>query len=359
MKVVSYDGKRGMMKVIPENIDDLWVLYNVTHMGDRVYARSTRLVKVEEEAARPTKGRRVSMFLGVRVEKISFQRESDRLRVNGLVIEAPERFGIKGSYHTIKIPIGRPVTISKEMWLRHDLERIKRAGEGATVPIIVVSIDGDEGCVALLRHHGVDVKAEIRARLPGKREAEKREMAVSRYFKSILKALAQIWEDTNGLIAVIGPGFLKKNFTKYARREHPEIFSAIKAVRTVGSGGISGVKEAVRSGVLDKVAKEVRIIEESKAVNEVLSRLASQRERASYGLINVEKAINNGAVEVLLVADRLLREADDGERARFEGLMRRVEEMGGSVMIINAEHESGEQLVGLGGMAALLRFSVT
>ena len=359
MRLVSYERRKGIMKVIPENIDDLWVLYNVIHRSDCVYARSTRVVKVEEEAARPTKGRRVSMFLGVRVERVSFQRESDRLRVNGLVIEAPERFGIMGSYHTINIQIRRPVTISKEVWLRHDLERIKRAGKGATIPIVVVSIDGDEGCVALLRQHGIDVKAEVRARLPGKREAEKREGAVSRYFNSILKALASVWGGPHGLIAVIGPGFWKEGFTKYTRMKQPEIFGAIRAVRTVGSGGVAGVKEAVRSGVLDKVAKEVRVIEETKAVNRVLSELGSQRVRVSYGLVDVEKAIDYGAVELLLVADRLLREADDGGRMRVEGLMRRVEVMGGRVMIINSGHEAGRELVGLGGMAALLRFSVT
>lgn len=364
MKLVSYIQKKGIMKVIPENLDDLWVLYNIIHKGDLIYARSTRVVKGEEEAVRPTRGRRISLFLGVRVEKISFQRESDRLRVNGIVIEAQERFSIMGTNHTINIIVGNRISILKEMWLHHDLERIKRASKGANIPIIVVSIAGGDCCVALLRQYGIDVKADITTRFPGKREVTtrssgKRKNAVSKFFNTILKALELVWRSTNGLIAVIGPGFWKEDFIKYTQIKQPKIFGAIKTVRTVGSGGIAGVKEAIRSGVLDKVAKEISVIEETRTVNKVLSKLGSNQEKVSYGLKNVENAIFKGAVELLLVSNKLLREANDEERRRVEGLMRRVEEMGGKIMIINTEHEAGSQLVGLGGMAAILRFSVT
>jgi stalled ribosome rescue protein Dom34 len=39
--------------------------------------------------------------------------------------------------------------------------------------------------------------------------------------------------------------------------------------------------------------------------------------------------------------------------------MLKVEKMGGRIMIINTQIEAGKQLVGLGGLAALLRFSIT
>jgi len=359
MRLISYERKKGIMKVIPMNIDDLWVLYNVIHKNDQVFARSTRVVKVEEEAARPTKGRRVSMFIGIRVESVTFQREMDRLRIHGLVIEAPEKYCIRGSYHTINIPLRRPVTISKEVWLHHNIERIRRASKIVTQPIIVVSIDGDECCIALLQQHGIDLKAEIKAKLPSKREVEKRGPAISKYFNAILKFLDLVWKDTQGLIAIIGPGFWKEDLVKYTQIEQPKLFGVIKAIRTVGNGGIAGVKEAIRSGVLDKVAKERRVIEETKVVNEVLSRLGANQEKVTYGLMNVENAINTGAVKLLLVADELLRKEKEEERKSVEGLMRRAEKMGGRIMIINTKFEAGKQLVGLGGLAALLRFSIT
>lgn len=359
MKLVSYIQKKGIMKVVPENLDDLWVLYNIIHKGDLIFARSTRVVKGEEEVVRPTRGRRISLFLGVRVEKISFQRESDRLRVSGIVTEAAEKFNIMGTNHTINIIVGNRISIIKDMWLHHDLERIKRASKEANIPIIVVSINGGHCCVALLRQHGIDVKAEVTARLPGKREVGKRKNAITKFFNTILKYLVSVWRNTDGLIAVIGPGFWKEDFIKYIHLKQPKISGAIKTVRTVGNGGIAGIKEAIRSGVLDKVAKDIRVIEETRTVNKVLSKLGSRQGRVSYGLKNVENAIFKGAVELLLVSNKLLREANDEERRSVEGLMRRVEEMRGKVMIINTNHEAGSQLVGLGGMAAILRFSVS
>lgn len=347
------------MKVIPKNIDDLWVLYNVINKNDQVFARSTRVIKVEEEAARPTKGRRVSMFIGICVDSVTFQREMDRLRIHGIVIEAPERYGIMGSHHTINIPLRRPMTISKEVWLNHDIERIRKASKIITHPIIVVSIDGDECCIALLQQHGIDIKAEIRAKLPSKRDVEKRGPAISKYFKTILQVLDLVWKNTQGLLSIIGPGFWKEDLVKYIRIEQPKLFGVIKAVRTVGNGGIAGVKEAIRSGVLDKVAKEGRVIEETKVVNEVLSRLGANQGKVTYGQMDVENAINIGAVKLLLVADELLRKERDEERKSIEDLMRKVEKIGGRIMIINTKFEAGKQLVGLGGLAALLRYSIT
>jgi protein pelota len=73
-------------------------------------------------------------------------------------------------------------------------------------------------------------------------------------------------------------------------------------------------------------------------------------------LSEVEKASSFGAIERLLVADITLREATDEKRIALEGLMREVEERGGEVTVISAEHEAGAKLLSLGGIAALLRF---
>ena len=126
----------------------------------------------------------------------------------------------------------------------------------------------------------------------------------------------------------------------------------------MSSGGIAGIKEALRSGVLDVVAKKLRIIEETKIVEEVLSRLGSQRKDVSYGLADVEMAAVYGAVDVLLVTDILLRSAEEDDRKRLDELIRSVEKKRGRVLIVNTEHEAGKKLSGLGGIASLLRFAL-
>jgi protein pelota len=358
MKILSYDQKKGLMKIIPMNIDDLWILYNVIQRGDTVQARTTRVIKLLEEGTRPTQGKRFPIFLSVQVEKKFFQRRSDRLRINGPVIEAPEKFGLKGSYHTITISTGKPVTILKEEWLKHDLERVEMATKEEKLPIIVVAVDDDEACIVVLRQYDFEARASIRTRLPGKIEAEKRESATLNYFKEILESLSLVWEEKHGLVAIVGPGFWKDNLAKYIQEKRRDLAKNIAVIGSVGSGGIAGAGEALRSGLLDKVSKEVRIIEETKAIEDVLSRLGSQRRDVSYGLDEVKKAVDYGAVELLLVADELLREAEDEERHRLEELMKDVENMRGKVMIVDSEQEAGKKLLGLGGAASILRFSI-
>ena len=91
-------------------------------------------------------------------------------------------------------------------------------------------------------------------------------------------------------------------------------------------------------------------------MEEVLGRLGKGTGDITYGFAEVEKASAYGAVEKLLVADTTLREIPDEKRKALEKIMKEVEKKGGQIMVISTEHESGTQLLSLGGVAALLRF---
>ncbi|MFQ6080053.1 MAG: mRNA surveillance protein pelota [Candidatus Bathyarchaeia archaeon] len=359
MKILEMNLKKRVVRVLPESLDDLWHLYNIVAPDDEVYAQTTRLVKVEELYARPKKGRRVSVFLGITVQRVIWDRRLNRLRVHGIVCEAPEELNVRGSHHTINVTLDRPITIIKPEWLKHQIDRLERASRVTLAPIIVVSIDDEEYCVAVLRQYGIDVKAEERIRLPGKLEAEKREKAKREFFKMALKFLREAWTNLRSPIVIIGPGFVKNEFANYAKTVAPDIGRAIVDVKGVNSAGVAGVHEAVRSGVLTKALRHVRIVEEARVVEEVLKRLGKGRGDITYGFTEVKKASMFGAVEKLLLADSTLRDASDDKRRDLEKLMREVEERGGQIIVISTEHEAGVKLLALGGIAALLRFPVS
>ena len=129
-------------------------------------------------------------------------------------------------------------------------------------------------------------------------------------------------------------------------------------MKSVNNGGLAGIYEALRSGVLLKAMKTQRIVEETKIVEEVLKRLGKGELNVTYGVEDVKKAVELGAVEKLVLADTMLREASDEERLLLEDLMRNVEKKGGSIIVISTEHEAGAKLIALGGIAALLRFAL-
>ena len=356
MKILYMNLKKGIAKVLPESLDDLWHLYNVILEKDEVHARTTRELKVEDQYARPKRGKRVPVLLGVKVEKMFWDKILNRLRIHGIVCEAPEKINIKGSHHTIDVTLNKPVTIVKTEWLKHQVDRLKRASRVTAAPLIIMSIDDEEYCVAVLRQYGVDVKAEEKTRLPGKLEAEKRTGAMREFFKTASKFLREVWISFRSPIVIIGPGFIKNDFFKYVKREAIEIANAVIDVKGVNNAGVAGIHEALRSGVFTKALKHVRVAEETKVMEEVLARLGKGRGDITYGFVEVEKASAYGAVEKLLVADTTLRETPDEKRKALEKIMKEVEEKGGQIMVISTEHEAGTELLSLGGVAALLRF---
>lgn len=358
MKILKIDVNKGVVRVKPENLDDLWHLYNIILEKDEVHARTTRQVKSEDDYARPKKAKRIPVNLGVRVEKMYWDRVLNRLRVRGIVCKAPEKLNITGSRHTINVTVNHSVTIVKRRWLKHQLDRVKRASRITAAPISIISMDDEEYCVAVLRQYGVETKAGMRAKLPGKLEAEKREKAKQAFFKEALKSLREIWTPLHSPVIVIGPGFVKNDFADYLRREAEDIADSIIGVKGVNSGGFSGIQESLRSGILSKALKDIRIGEEMKTMEEVLSRLGKGRGDITYGFDEVEKSTNYGAVDKLLVADTTLRETPEEKRRTLETIMKRVEEAGGEVMVLSTEHEAGTNLLSLGGIAALLRFPI-
>lgn len=358
MKILEMHLKKGFAKVLPQSLDDLWHLYNIIYAGDRVYAKTTREIKVQEEYSRPQEGRRITVVLGLQVEKVVWDRSLNRLRVHGVITDVPEDIGGMGSHHTFNVVVNRPLTIVKPKWLKHQLDRLDRASHVETPLIVLVSIDDEEFALAVLRQYGLEVKAEKRVRIPGKLEAEKRGEALKGYFKEALNLVRETWQTLNCPIVVLGLGFIKNGFVNYVRDTASDVAAAIVDVKGINSSGMTGINEALRSGVLTKTLKHARMAEETQLVEEVLARLGKGTNGVAYGMDEVAKATQYGAVEKLLISDTTLRESTDEKRTELEKIMREVEAKAGTITVVSTEHEAGTKLQGLGGIAALLRFQI-
>jgi len=356
MKILHDDVKHGIVIVMPEVLDDLWVLYNIVEKGDKVYARTSREIRLGERYDRPEKGRRIYVSLGVTVESVMWDRHMNRLRIHGIIYEAPEEVGI-GSHHTLNIALNRPLRILKRRWMKHHLDQLKRAAERKVPPIIVISIDDEGYCIGVLRGFGVDIRAEERITLPGKLRSDDRNRMLQELFKSASKAIEETQRNRDIPIVVLGLGYVKDNFLRYLEKK-PDLKKRIIDIKSVNSTGKAGIYEALRAGILNKALKHMRVAKETEAVEELLKRLGKDRRDVAYGMKSVQKANSFGAVEKLLLTDSHLREASDEEREYLERLMQEVENKNGEVIIVSTEHEAGAKLSSLGGIAALLRFPI-
>ncbi|MGE5638058.1 MAG: mRNA surveillance protein pelota [Chloroflexota bacterium] len=356
MKIIEKNLRQGFVKVVPDSQDDLWHLYNVVYKGDEVYAYSSRAIKTDTEYSRPKSAERVSAFMGVEVENVTWDKFLGKLRIHGMICHAPDPIP-PGAHHTLSIALNQPVTIVKKEWPKHLLDRLMRATE-TEKPMLILAIDDEGYAIAETKQYGVEIKIEERQKLPGKHEAEKRDSATKQYFNHVTNSLRQLWMQQHSPIVIVGVGFIKNGLTEYLADEAQEISKSIMDIKSVNNGGTAGIYEALRSGVLLKTASRLRIIEETQAVEDVMKRLGKGEGKIAYGLTEVENAVNLGAAEKLIITDSLLRDSADEQRLHLEKLMREVERRNGVVTVVSTEHESGAKLTALGGIAALLRFPI-
>src|SRR5207247_8981980 len=99
MRVLHRDPKTGEIKMRVENPDDLWHLHNLLLPGDLVRASTTRREEVKSDKVRPERGEKVRVTLTIRVEGVEVEAFSDRLRITGGIVGAPQDLGRQHTVH--------------------------------------------------------------------------------------------------------------------------------------------------------------------------------------------------------------------------------------------------------------------
>ncbi len=340
MRLLEQNPRTGEIKVLVTNPDDLWHLYNIILPGDTVKASTYRREEAREDAIRAEREKKVRVFVSLSVERCEFMEFQSTLRVTGKIVDAP--FDI-GSYHTLNIDEGSDIVIQKEVWPGHMLQRIKDAVAGkGNAQLIAVAIEYGEATIAVLKSFGVDEVATIHStsmkESPGKREK-------SDFFGQIIE---QVRAMQRLPVIVVGPGFMKDDFVREAKSADPSFFSNAQLIHT-GQGGMAGIREAMSKPENARLMEGVRLAEEARVVDELKAQIAKDGP-CTYGIREVAEALEAGAVEKLIVSDRLLREGSVGS------MMKKAEEKAATVFVVTSRWDPGRQIESLGGIAALLRY---
>lgn len=368
MRIKHQDTKKGFIELVPETLDDLWHFSHIIEIGDLISSKTTRRIQDNTgDKLRSDRGVKKTFYIGIRVETISFHKFTGKLRVTGSIEIGPEEFVPIGSHHTIEVKLNHPIKISKDTeskWSRWAIKRIKQAVEASKkFSTMIIILEDDVADIAILRQFGIDYYGPIIGNISGKRIIDKnRGKSKIDFYESIVDAINK-FEDIQTII-IAGPGFGKGDFWDYISQKHKDISKKI-IVENTCTGGRVGVQEILKRGIVDKVTSENRIAIETAAVNEILSEIAKSsldtnssrngsvtQNNVIYGKRDVINAANLGAVEKLLVIDIFVRETE------IEAIMDLVENMSGKVMVISTEHDAGEQIKALGGLAARLRYSI-
>ncbi len=353
MKIIFEDKKEGILKVKVDTLDDIWVLSRIIDKDDEIESETTRIVKKTDEQ----EGKRVKLRVKLKVEKVEFQKNT--LRLLGTIVESSNQNVPHGVFHTITVERGNILSIKKENWQNWQIKRIKDAVESTKKPkLILCAADYGDATIALLKEFGIEYITDLTKSLPGKKKEAQKLYDKSR--EEFLTELARLLEETakhNNVNKIVfgGVGFLSENFKKIIEK-FPELKKKINLFK-ISTHGKTGINELIKRGAVEKVARGGRISEETKLVEKFFEEV-SKDGLATYGLKEVKKAVEYGAVGSLLVSDSYIEKLkEENKFDELNNLMENAEKNGASVTIISQEHEAGERFAEM-QVGALLRYKI-
>ncbi len=237
-------------------------------------------------------------------------------------------------------------------------DALKEIAEKKEVYGLVV-MDKREGNVALLRGKKIIPMTTTTSIVPGKTRAggqsahrfeQLREGAAKDFFNKLAEYVKNDFlgnKEIKGIL-VGGPGHTKNEWVD-GHYITDLLKQKIIAVIDLSYTGEFGLQELVDK-CQDVLANE-EIATEKKVMQRFFEKLAKNSKEVAYGEMFVRKALEQGAVDVLLLCE----EISDEKVEEFEKI---AEKYGTKVELISTETREGVQLRDMGKFAAILRYEV-
>jgi len=346
MKIIHKEIDKGILKLRVDNSDDLWHLSHIIENGDLLYGKTYRKEMKKTDKIRTEKLERVPVNLEIKVEKIEFSKDVMRLRVTGVITQGEEA----GSHHTFNIEENSVITLNK-IWKKHQLDRIERAIKDTLTPkVLIVCIEEGDADFGLITQYGVDFPVSVSRSIAGKHEISSRDKDKRDFFSEVAEKIIELIQKYNlKNVIVAGPGFYKDEFMNYVKENTSEI-SKYVINENVSAGGRSGIYECIKRGMLEKAQKDLRISLETNAVETLFESII--KNEGVYGIKAIEKALEYGAINELLIVDKYLKNIE------YEEITEKSRDQRAVVHVISSEHDAGKKLEGIGGIGATLRFKI-
>lgn len=206
--------------------------------------------------------------------------------------------------------------------------------------------------IKVLRHLTSGVPSKVRA---GGQSAQRfhriTEGLAKEFFRRTAEAAKELFFDLPRLkgILVGGPIPTKEEFLEDGNLV-TKLKEKVIAVKDIGYVDEHGLKLLVEASQTDIAEQE--IIKEKKIIEEFFMTLGKYSEKAAYGEEKTKIALERGAVNKLLLSNKL----EKGKIAEFERL---AIDMGSEVILISTETPEGDQFFNITkGFGAILRFQI-
>lgn len=329
-------------EVTPHSVEDLWYLTRVVKAGDVVKAHSERRFKAS--GSDKDSGEKKHVKLELRIEQVEFAESANKLRLTGVILHGePIEFISLGSHHTIDVEPREKFFLAKE-FTALDKALLKEAVDaGKSVKALIVVMDERKATIAAIQAIGLKFLYEIH-NSASKRDLKAFDEGQQKFFAEVMTGIE---EAEKAIIA--GPGFSVEDFKKILTTKKPAL--ARKCFFDHASNAEkTGVYELLKRGVVEKAFGEMRLAKEFSLLEEFKKHISREDGLACYGLEDVGKALEYGAVSTLMVTDEIVRTTAGAAR-----LFEEARKKGAELVVFDVNDEAGQELKTF-GVAALLRF---
>lgn len=346
--------------VIPEDADDLLTLRRIIENGDYVFADTTRVIKKVKEFARPDKGERIKVRVSVRVESISLDDIVDRLRITGIITNTDNELVPRGIHHSLTVQVGDTITIDKNRkWNDVETNILKRSGNSTN--FILVAIDAQEAAVAKISGTHLKIIPNIYSGQSGKRyqHAAKNNPNIEIFFDDIAKTIQSMFsaaeEENNSTIIIFGPGETKRRFYNLLVEKYKLEKGKVSLIDGVDVAGEDGIFVFLRSPAIKEAMSSSKLATVSSILDEIMRLVHKGDAKYAMGMQEVSNAASIKAIENLVFSDSIFKTTDENDVVKLLNLL---ESQGAKSFAVDSSTDIGWRVSSLGGIVALLRYSI-
>jgi len=354
----------GSATLIAEESEDLWHLYNMVTKGDTVQAKTLR--KIQKEGSTGSVQTEVKKItLTIEVKAVEYDSAGDCIRFSGKNCEESQWVKM-GAHHTLEIELNNKVTVGKECWDFMYLQSLDQATDvHKTSEVAVVLIEAGTANFHLLTAVLAKDVHKVCVALPRKRVTTTGyDKAVIRFFEQVYAGIKDHVDlDVVKCCVLAGPGFVKDDFltwmmqranqtgeTKFLQKKSMFVSAHASCVHK------QALKELLADEQVQKSIANTKAAEHLRALESFYHMVSHEPDRICYGPKQVKEAVDQGAVNTLMVTDSLFRNANLQTRRQYVEMTETVKDMGVTVHIFSSQHVSGQQLAQLSGIAGILRY---
>ena len=342
MKILKLDRSENLVKIKIDNFNDMLNAQRVIFPNDIIRSRSLRKFKPESGG----EGELKEVLIELEVEKTEIDKDSERLRVLGKIIDgSPLKYIQLHSYHTINIEKGNVLEIKKMMqWPNYLIKALEDAVRDSKKPNLgIVLADDEKALFAYLLGYGIEFINDIYSSLSKRMSQKDFQEQKTKYFSKI----TEIIKNMNVSAVIIGgPGFTKDDIKKFI--EDNGLMQRIgKQLTFVNVSNVerSGLYELIKSNEVEGILKNQRLRQEFNLMEEFLQQVSIGK--SFFGKENVRTGIENYEVSKIIVADDILNDI------AIQGILATAEKNNIKIIIFNSSDEAGKQLHNFEGIAGI------